>query len=183
LSWYGAVPITLRTLLRVISGGADWFDASKELWKVNVGYGFLFIVYIHFMVFGVLNVLVGVFVDSAMATASMDSEILAREAEMERKALENSAITVLSSVDKDGSGTVTWEEFEANLTNPSLVEFLDAMQINPKETIDLFDMVDSDGSGFVNIAEFMECCMKLKGGDSLRFVKQCYNGIQIRAAF
>ena len=33
-------------------------------------------------VFGVLNVLVGVFVDSAMATASMDKSILEQEAEI-----------------------------------------------------------------------------------------------------
>lgn len=132
-SWYGSLPITLRTLFRVISGGADWFDASKPLWKVNVLYGLLFAAYIHLMVFGVLNVLVGVFVDSAMATASMDAEILAREAEVSKRALLTQATQVLRDMDKDSSGTVTWEEFEANLEAEAVLEFLEAMQINPKE--------------------------------------------------
>merc|ERR1719491_2372778 len=121
----------------------------------------------YLMLFGVLNVLVGVFVDSAMATASMDSDILAREADMDRRALLDKATLVLESADKDGSGTVTWEEFEANLENPEVVEFLDAMQILAAETQDLFEMVDKDDSGYVNIAEFMECCMKLKSGANL----------------
>jgi len=168
--WYGSLPLTMRTLFRVISGGADWFDASSALWKVGTPYGLLFTAYIYLMIFGVLNVLVGVFVDSAMSTASMDADILATEADEEKKALEIRATTVLESVDKDGSGTVTWEEFEANLSNPQLVEFLDAMQINAQETQDLFEMVDNDCSGFVNIAEFMECCMKLKSGANLNTI-------------
>lgn len=170
VKWYGSLPITLRTLFRVISGGADWFDASEGLWRVHVLYGILFTAFIHLMVFGVLNVLVGVFVDSAMATASMDAEILAREAEIERQVLLERATVVLTNIDADGSGTVTWEEFEANLSDPELVEFLDAMNINAQETQDLFDMVDSDGSGHVDINEFMECCMKLKSGANLNTI-------------
>lgn len=168
--FYGTLPITMRTLFRVISGGADWFDASECLWDAGLLYGLLFTLYIYLMLFGVLNVLVGVFVDSAMATASMDADILAREEEEEKRALEESATTVLMSVDKDGSGTVTWEEFEANLEIPQVVEFLDAMQINAQETKDLFEMVDNDSSGFVNIGEFMECCMKLKSGANLNTI-------------
>jgi hypothetical protein len=165
--WYGTLAVTLRTLFRVISGGADWFDASEMLFKVSVGYGLLYIVYIFLMVFGVLNVLVGVFVDSAMATACMDAEILAVEAERERMALFAHAEKVLESVDEDGSGTVTWEEFEANLENPAVQKFLEAMEIDKKEMEDVFAMVDDDDSGFVNIEEFMEGCMKLKSGANL----------------
>lgn len=165
--WYGSLPLTIRTLFRVISGGADWYDASAALWNVHVMYGFLFTAYIFFMVFGVLNVLVGVFVDSAMATASMDKDILEKEAENERLELLEQATEVLSSVDKDGSGTVTWEEFEANLGDPRVLEFLEAMQIEPSEAQDVFSMVDNDDSGFVNITEFMDGCMKLKSGANL----------------
>jgi len=168
--WYGSLPITLRTLFRVISGGADWYDASACLWNVDMMYGLLFTAYIFLMVFGVLNVLVGVFVDSAMATASMDADILALEAENERRALLAQATVALSTADKDGSGTVTWEEFEANLERPEILGFLDAMQISPKDIHDVFEMVDNDQSGFVNIAEFMEGCMSLKSGANLQTI-------------
>merc|ERR1719183_1653331 len=119
------------------------------------------------MVFGVLNVLVGVFVDSAMATATMDAEILALEADRERMALFAHAEKVLEKVDQDGSGTVTWEEFESNLENPDVQLFLEAMEIDTKEMEDVFTMADDDDSGFVNIEEFMEACMKLKKGANL----------------
>merc|ERR1719424_2267848 len=119
--YYGSLPLTLRTLFRVISGGADWYDASYPLWNVSLIYGLLFTAYIYLLVFGVLNVLVGVFVDSAMATASMDAEILAHAAAEEKKALLEQATLVLGSVDKDGGGTVTWEEFEMELTNPDVL--------------------------------------------------------------
>jgi len=165
--FWGSLPLTLRTLFRVISGGADWFDASWALWNVGGFYGFLMMVYIFLMVFGVLNVLVGVFVDSAMATATMDKEILEKEAAVERAVLLDQATEVLTSVDKDGSGTVTWEEFEANLGDERVMEFLEAMAIDANEAQDVFAMVDSDDSGFVNISEFMDGCMKLKAGANL----------------
>lgn len=170
LSWYGSLPLTLRTLFRVISGGADWYDASYHLWTVGMPYGMLFLVYIYFVVFGVLNVLVGVFCESAMATASMDAEILAKEAEEEKARLFEQATVVLNSVDKDGSGTVTWEEFEMNLENPAVLVFLEAMQILPAEMQDIFVMIDDDSSGYVNINELMECCMKLKSGANLNTI-------------
>lgn len=170
IKFFGSLPEAIRTLFRVISGGADWYDASSGLWDVHVMYGLLFTIYIFFMVFGVLNVLVGVFVDSAMATANMDADILAQEAAAEKQALMDQASSVLKSVDKDASGSVSWDEFAENLGNPSVLAFLEAMQIHTDESQGVFEMVDCDGSGSVNIDEFLEACMKLKAGANLNTI-------------
>jgi len=64
----------MLTLFRSISGG-DWGELSQVLADVGGLYILLWVVYISFTVFGLLNILTGIFVDIAMKKAESDHSI------------------------------------------------------------------------------------------------------------
>merc|ERR1719277_2551075 len=69
---YGSFGKALLTLFRAISGGDDWSTLAAPIAKVGPLYEAAWVVYISFMVFGMLNILTGIFVDSAMKAADND---------------------------------------------------------------------------------------------------------------
>jgi len=73
---YGGLIETMFTLFQAIAGGADWFDMQHLLSQISPLYSFLFIVYIFWMIFGIFNIIVGVFVDRAFEASSLDVDLI-----------------------------------------------------------------------------------------------------------
>merc|ERR1719336_2895674 len=71
---------------------------------------------------------------------------------------------IFEDSDTDGSGQVTFEEFEQLLANQEMVAYLQAMGIDSSEARGLFKLLDDDGSGVVSIEEFITGFLRLKGG-------------------
>merc|ERR1719174_2392383 len=65
MEWFGTLPDTVLTLFKTMTGGLEWGAVERRLIEINVGYAFLFIVFIFFTLFGVTNVVIGVFADHA----------------------------------------------------------------------------------------------------------------------
>merc|ERR1719272_655998 len=63
--WYGSLYESMFSLLAAILGGADWMEILRPLRQVSEIYSITFAFYIVFTVVGVLNILTGVFLDSA----------------------------------------------------------------------------------------------------------------------
>merc|ERR1711972_258277 len=66
-------------------------------------------------------------------------------------------------IDQDGSGEVTSDELVRFLRTDSLKKYLEALDITAEDTRMLYKMLDTDGSGYIDIDEFCHGCMKLKG--------------------
>lgn len=154
MHFYGTLDRSFLTLFFAISGGLSWSDAVMPLRH----HGFfvsllLFIGYVAVMIFAVLNVLTGVFVNSAESAASSEKErrILALLRQ------------IFNEVDYDGSGNLTQEEFKALLTHKDIGICLQTLNIPPAQATHLFNLIDSDGSGAVAIDEFLNGCDKLQG--------------------
>merc|ERR1711897_16018 len=59
---YGTLSYSCITLIASISGGVDWVDASWPLFQVQGIYLLLYLVFVMFCVFGLANILTGIFV-------------------------------------------------------------------------------------------------------------------------
>merc|ERR1719410_1074886 len=70
--------------------------------------------------------------------------------------------TLLKEADMDGSGTISWEEFQLYLHDPRLLEFFKAIEIDVTEARGLFKLLDYDESDAVPIDEFVTSCFRLK---------------------
>merc|ERR1719487_178838 len=78
-SLFGSVAGSMLTLYMCIMGGIEWHDVSQLLLKVGPVYNYLFIFYITFLTFAVLNVVTGLFVDRLMSTARADTTAVRTE--------------------------------------------------------------------------------------------------------
>merc|ERR1719203_1120544 len=79
LAMYGGMYRTMVALFMSISGGEDWKNFMTPLVTMHAAYGPLFIAYIFFMHFGVLNVVVGAFVAKTSDIAAQDQEAVIRD--------------------------------------------------------------------------------------------------------
>jgi len=131
---------------------------------VNWIYGMVWTAYILFMIFGMLNVLTGIFVDAAIQASSNDRDNLIQTQIEEKKSLINMIRGVFEKSDSDNSGQVTQDEFNELLKDTEMVAYLEAMGLDATEARGLFRLLDDDGSGVVDIEEFINGFLRLKGG-------------------
>merc|ERR1712151_285950 len=93
-------------LFQAMSGGVDWNDLAGPLIEM---YGFstgpVFVAYIAFTVLVLLNVITGVFVESASKTIKKEGE----------NELTRRLKSLFVECDEDTSGKMTWGEFRSQL--------------------------------------------------------------------
>merc|ERR1711972_189305 len=98
--WFGSLPAAILSLFKSMSGGLEWEKVGDALMSISLFYGILFAVFVGFVLFGVMNVVVGVFVESARATA--------KKVEIEEKlAYVEDVKRVLFDMDKHKQGSIS----------------------------------------------------------------------------
>jgi Ca2+-binding EF-hand superfamily protein len=154
LSNYGSLAQSLFSLFQAILGGMDWGDMANPL-VTHIGstYGIIFACYICFAVLAMMNVMTGVFVEAALGIAKADEEVY----------MVNHMKELLKVTDADQSGSISWEEFEEQLENPSMVEYFKCIDVDCSEGRSLFDILDPDGEGQVSSDVFVSGCLRLRG--------------------
>merc|ERR1712196_71593 len=73
---YGSLFLSMYTLFKAISSGADWGDVVKPLWNISAGWGLFFLVYLTFCFFLVLNVITSSFCQSAIESSQRDLDAI-----------------------------------------------------------------------------------------------------------
>jgi len=161
---YGGVGRTMMTLFMTITGGLEWKRAAWPVAELGWVYAALWTCYITFMVFGMLNVLTGIFVDAAFQVMMGDRDNIIQTQMEERHSLINKIRRIFHDSDTDDSGLVTMDEFRSLLKNPEMVAYLNAIGIDSSEAHGLFRLLDYDNSGEVSVDEFVTGFLRLKGG-------------------
>jgi len=154
VEFYGSLPRAVLSLYQAMTGGVDWNDLSKPLEEsisplMTVG----FALYVAFAVLAMMNVVTGVFVESALGSAREDRE----------KEVISSVKKIFQVADHDQSGVLTWGEFSKTLEEPSNLKYFGSLGINASEARGLFGLLDADESGSVSLQEFMQGCLRLRG--------------------
>eukprot|EP00413_Alexandrium_margalefii_P001167 CAMPEP_0204524404 /NCGR_PEP_ID=MMETSP0661-20131031/7360_1 /ASSEMBLY_ACC=CAM_ASM_000606 /TAXON_ID=109239 /ORGANISM="Alexandrium margalefi, Strain AMGDE01CS-322" /LENGTH=227 /DNA_ID=CAMNT_0051530159 /DNA_START=9 /DNA_END=692 /DNA_ORIENTATION=- len=153
----------MLSLFKAISGGADWADLVLPLERYSRGYILFFMWFITFTVFGMLNILTAVFVESTNRIAEVDSELVIQE-HMDR---ENSVVgkirDFLKKTDSDGSGTISKTEFEEHLGDKRFQAQLNMLDLEPVEAQGVFRILNVNDTDEVEIEEFIYGLMRLKG--------------------
>jgi len=160
---FGSMYETMVTLILSITGGNDWMMYGENLRLIQHGemYFLIFCFYIGFSVVGVLNVVTGIFVDSAVCTRTDDEVVQCFQEDLKRTSGE--VRRIFKDADTDKSGTLSLEEFVRQLENPWVKAYFSGLDIDPSEARIIFTLLDTDGSDAVSIDEFVDGTMKLKG--------------------
>eukprot|EP00929_Paragymnodinium_shiwhaense_P112074 TRINITY_DN80334_c0_g1_i1.p1 TRINITY_DN80334_c0_g1~~TRINITY_DN80334_c0_g1_i1.p1 ORF type:complete len:676 (-),score=130.95 TRINITY_DN80334_c0_g1_i1:56-2029(-) len=155
IKYFGQLGTSCLSLFQAISGGVDWDDMLRPMFlEISPFVAPLFTLYIAFAILAMLNVVTGVFVESALQSSSAD-----REEHLVKQLSE-----IFEELDHDRNGLVTEEEFELTLNKPETVLRLTALEIDPVEAQSLFRLLDIDGCGAVNAEFFVLACLRLRGG-------------------
>jgi len=151
---YGSLLRSILTLFQSISGGIDWDDGVSPLMSsMSPWLALLFSFYIAFAIFALMNIVTGVFVESALQTAKDDKELF----------LLHHVRNLFVNADTDRSGRITWPEFQKQVENPSMNMYFKAIDLDKEEARDLFRLIDIDESGTIDAEEFVNGCFRLRG--------------------
>jgi len=160
---FGSVEKGLLTLFMGISGGADWGDIMRPLMDIHVVYGLAFVLYIFFVIFGVLNIVTSMFVDSAQQVSMKDREIMIQNEQAVERQRFLHIERFFMEADADASGFLSWEEFEGYLSDPDVRAYFKTMELDVSQAKALWILLDTDETNALSIGEFVEGCMRLRG--------------------
>jgi len=163
LDHYGTLAATMLSLFMAISGGMDWSDLTKPLTQLSPLYIFVFIFYVLFVLFGIMNILTAIFCESANRIAQIDRDLVIQEQMNNEESTINELRRVLNEFDEDNSSTIDAEEFELLLSDSRTIEHLKTLGLDLTEAKGLFTLLDFTGSGNVAIDEFVNTLMRLQG--------------------
>lgn len=160
---YGSLLRTTLTLYQSISGGFDWGVSTDLLGMIDSTWVLLFLFFHVFFAFAFLNVVTGVFCQSAMESAKQDYDNVVETHIESAETYARNLESLFRQIDSDCSGAITMREMEHHLLDPSIRAYLESLDINGEDAWTLFSLLDADGTNEVDIEEFVVGCLKLKG--------------------
>jgi voltage-gated sodium channel len=151
--FYGSLDKSMLTLFETVSEGIHWGEVLNPLSEFcSPWLTLLFICYIGFVLFAMMNVITAFFVESAMEAAAMEH----------RNAL---ATQLWAIFGKHHNHEITSEEFYGQHDHPQMMQFYEELKVTHEAAQDgkLFEILDADGSGSVDVDELIGGCQRLLG--------------------
>merc|ERR1712032_611344 len=113
--------------------------------------------------FAVVNIVTGVFVDSALTANSWDKSMVVQEELTAKKKKLEAMRQVFEELDEDGSGVFNAEEFERRISDERVHAYFQSLKLDVSDAKGLFMLLDGDQSNEVSIDEFVEGCLRFQG--------------------
>jgi len=161
--YWSSLLTSMFTLFKAITGGISWHDVVEPLGSVSVLLTCLFAIFIFFTYFAVLNVVTGVFCQSAIEAAHRDPDLIVHSLIMNKKAYIDKIKNLFTSLDGDDSGHITLKELEKLMKDETLQAHFEALDLDVNDAWTLFKLIDQDNQHTIDIEEFVMGCMKLRG--------------------
>eukprot|EP00930_Biecheleria_cincta_P085465 TRINITY_DN7485_c0_g1_i1.p1 TRINITY_DN7485_c0_g1~~TRINITY_DN7485_c0_g1_i1.p1 ORF type:complete len:665 (+),score=103.64 TRINITY_DN7485_c0_g1_i1:22-2016(+) len=162
---FGDLHRSMHTLLQCITNGLSWEEVYYALASIHWLWGYLFVVYITFCTFAVLNAITGEFCQKAMESSSRDKDLQIQSMAASREY----QVTVLRNVvERIQANSLFTEEgialydFEQRLEDPEIQSFFHTLDLEVSDAWMFFKLMD-DGRGFLGVEEFVDGCQRLKG--------------------
>mmetsp|Transcript_101997 Transcript_101997/g.191860 ORF Transcript_101997/g.191860 Transcript_101997/m.191860 type:complete len:310 (+) Transcript_101997:2-931(+) len=163
VEYFGFLGRATLSLYMSMSSGNDWVVYYEALGLLPDQYRFFFLTFISVAIFGVVNIVTGVFVESAMANSTKDREVMIHEELESKKSYQEAMRQFFEEADEDGTGTMGFDEFKKKLDDDIVIAYLNAHQLDVSDASELFTLLDFDQSGEIEIEEFLDGCYKLQG--------------------
>ncbi|CAE7269477.1 Scn11a [Symbiodinium sp. CCMP2456] len=143
-------------LFQTVIAGDSWGDIAVPVIEFSPGTAIIFVGSLLTLVFGVLNLIVAVVVDTFAEVRQRDVLNLAEEMEHEIESDKKFLQKIFERIDTDGSGRVTLEELvEGARKDPQFQSRLRVMDIDEADLQQLFEMIDINSEGEIDAAEFI----------------------------
>lgn len=160
--YYSSVPETMHTLIiygTFLDALADYIVPVKEQ---STPCFILSWIYIALASLTVMNMLIGVLCEVIAAVAEEEKESMIVDKVNEKFS------AICTDLDRNGDGTLSWDEFLLILDYPEALDALDSVGVDMESMVDLAeDFFNEDGEPVcVTFMEFMEMVLDLRGGQT-----------------
>jgi len=163
LQYYGKLTITMLSLFMSVTDGISWEKINSPLADISPFLSLLFLFFIAFTYFAVLNVLTAVFCQSAIESAQND-HATAVQSMLANKEMHLQKIRALfSQLGNQQSGTITFGQFEAKINSADVREYFETLGLDVEDAWSFFKLLDQDGGGSVEVEEFLRGCLRFRG--------------------
>lgn len=152
--YYGSLGRSILSLFQSITNGVSWKELCDPLAKHTPIIVVLWSTYIAFAMLAMLNVITGVFVESAMASASEENNL-----DMANRLWE---VVDAMNVGKNG-GRMTFDMLKDQLSNPMFEEYFKSVDLSISEAKFLFNLLDFGQEGSIDPQDFVEGCCRIHG--------------------
>eukprot|EP00913_Durusdinium_trenchii_P034086 g31905.t1 len=148
-----------------------WVDVLQPLQDIDTIWVFFFLFYVSFTYFAVLNVVTGVFCQSAIENAQKDhaavvQNILDNKDRKNGQTAKRGAAEVWEShlkkiralffkLGADDTGVVTFDMLQEQFSTPAVREYFESLGLDVSDAWSFFKLLDVDGGGAVEIEEFL----------------------------
>lgn len=161
--YWGSMGESMLTLYKSLSGGISWHACLRSLREASTISFFFFLAYIAFGYYVILNVVTGIFCNSAIESARLDKDVAIAIKLKQRDTFVRSMKGFFRDIDDDHSDHITLLELEKAAENKQMQALFESMDIETSDVWALFSLMDSDGDGRINIEELVDGCLKYKG--------------------
>jgi len=160
---WGSLSQAMLSLYMASTNGHGWRDMAEAL--IPVGYPFyvLFLLYIAFFMFVVMNTLTSLFIEATMQNAEKDQSTVIRHELQRTSDYIKRAVTLFQKMDADLSGDISEEEFRKHATCPEMMAFASSLELDVIDIAQFYNMLSSRGKYAVDLETFVVGCVKLKG--------------------
>jgi hypothetical protein len=161
-SLLGGIFPLMFTLVQVLTLDS-WSSIARPLMTYVSWSWAYFCLYICIAVFVLMNLITSIIIDNAMKMSQTDADEVLAHRDMERRAALQQFERLFASIDADGSGSLTREEFRAAFDIPEIANQLCLLDIHFEDCEDIFNLLDT-GDGVLSLQEFFEGVTRMEGG-------------------
>eukprot|EP00927_Polykrikos_kofoidii_P084828 TRINITY_DN904_c0_g2_i3.p1 TRINITY_DN904_c0_g2~~TRINITY_DN904_c0_g2_i3.p1 ORF type:complete len:611 (-),score=82.62 TRINITY_DN904_c0_g2_i3:74-1906(-) len=160
---WGSVESSMLSLYACGTSGDSWRIVAEPLRSVGMMYYYLFLVYIAFFMFVIVNTLTSLFIENTIQNADKDRQVMVQVAMAQRTAYMANIADLFRCIDADGSGELTFAEMLEKTQDPKMVGFAASLDIEVTDVAQFFAILSENGRYPVDIETFVSGCMKLRG--------------------
>lgn len=113
--------------------------------------------------YGLLNIVTGIFVEQTLNTSKTDAELLKDKTDESNQQVKTFLVELFGLMDRNRDGRVFFPEFEQAINEPEIQFGLGLIDLKVDDVWNLFFLIDMRSDGFVDVEEFVDGCMKVKG--------------------
>eukprot|EP00929_Paragymnodinium_shiwhaense_P048467 TRINITY_DN24498_c0_g3_i1.p1 TRINITY_DN24498_c0_g3~~TRINITY_DN24498_c0_g3_i1.p1 ORF type:complete len:819 (+),score=173.22 TRINITY_DN24498_c0_g3_i1:126-2582(+) len=159
--YFGSLGRAVLTLWQAMSGGLDWDTlAGPLLHELGFFTSLLFASYIAFAILALMNVVTGVFVQTALNSAKEEEESFMTDQIVSLFHIGETAENENASA---SSAEITLDQIIGSLEDPSQAKEWNAIGVAAEEARYVFTLLDIEESGRIPFQEFLGGCLRING--------------------
>eukprot|EP00928_Gymnodinium_smaydae_P063053 TRINITY_DN4674_c0_g2_i1.p1 TRINITY_DN4674_c0_g2~~TRINITY_DN4674_c0_g2_i1.p1 ORF type:complete len:539 (+),score=61.16 TRINITY_DN4674_c0_g2_i1:78-1694(+) len=175
--YFGGIARCLLTLFMSVTGGISWEDALRSLFKVGIIPSSLMLGYILFTALCMINVIIGIFCQNAVEAFDQDKERVIESRMLEHGRYVDLLTDLFNQWDVLGEGKISVETFQEHCMEREVQALLHSMEVDAKDAVALFELLDSqdgNGDGCLDLDEFVEGCITVRGSANAIHMEKSY---------